>query len=1350
MPILFTGMVLAAFAAGFHALDRLSRSLPRNPSKTRTASALSAEVPQAALSETTLSDIRKSLEKQEYYISFDGQKKKLQSPNRSNNIRAYYEPGKLTVQTRVDTTGQGFKFEMVNEGVFADGKLLYIPQTNAKAEHHEDKVQITHSAFTEEFINNEDGVRQNFIVENAPEGTRQLQVKMSVKGLRVAQGSGNELRFYSKTSDGGTRNELVYSDLKCWDANKRPLNATLAYVDNRIQISVDVAGAAYPVTIDPIIANGTPQNANKVLEINQSNMWLGFSVSSAGDVNGDGYSDIIVGAPQYDLGQDNEGAAFIYPGSASGILLGAVTLQCDQAGAKMGYSVSTAGDFNGDGYSDVLVGAPYYNGANSDEGRAFLYFGSPQGVSAAATPISFFSSQTNAYFGISVATAGDIDGDGYSDILVSGHQFDYGQAINSGVVVVAYGASTNCKNIQDLSANQANAMFGYSVAGAGDIDGDGFGDVIVGARYYANGQGQDAEGAAFVYRGSANGLDKNNPVIIEGNQYNAAMGNKVSSAGDVNGDGYSDILISAYLAEDGATDEGKVYLHLGSSNGIDPQPETTFEGNQINSHLGSSVACAGDVNGDGYSDIMLGAEYYDKGQVNEGTVLVFYGSKDGVSSNIFSGLESNQANGWFGTAVSSAGDVNGDGYSDILVGCYTFDNGQTDEGHVFVYHGSAEGIGTDDAVTLSGSVSGAMMGYSVASAGDVNSDGFDDVILGAPEFDFNGTTGGVAIVYYGSVNGIVLGNQTMLSKNQAGANFGISVNGAGDVNGDGYDDVVVGANAYNNGQSGEGIAVIYYGSNSGVSQASSKTLENNTADSMFGYTVSGAGDINRDGYADLIVGAPGISAGPATFGAVYVYSGSSSGPASPVTIPGTEPDANFGSSVSSGGDINGDGYADIIAGADDSSMGQAEEGAAYVFYGSSAGIDVGGKVLQSNQVGARFGASVSAAGDVNGDGYGDIIIGSPVYNNKGAALVYYGASAGINELNPGILASNSGFSRMGCSVKSAGDVNGDGYIDVVVGASIFENGQANEGKVFVFHGSPTGIKPTASFNFEGDQDNAKLGFSVSGAGDVNGDGYSDIIVGAPHANYNQTNDVGAATVLYGNNGQGLKNNVRLFNGDLVTPLNHNQFSLSNFVATLSAKSFIGRNKGKFVWETMGPGIPFSKVGSNPITTSNLFTGSSTFTALTGISTTLGGSIAKTPVATRLRVRVRYSPVLAITGQMYGPWRYLQSQLAGYNNAPVPEEAMTETIKRKADAGMESEGISVVPYPNPVSDKLFVKAENMEQIRDVRLLTATGKLIHQSQNAAAPMDVRNLAPGMYVLLVTRQDGSQSSHKVIVKK
>ncbi|WP_353717494.1 FG-GAP-like repeat-containing protein [Dyadobacter sp. 676] len=1007
------------------------------------------------VSEATLANIRSSLAKQEYHISFDEQKKKLQSPNRRNNIRAYYEPGKLTVETRVDTTGDGFEMELVNEGVFADGKLLYAPEITAKADHHENKVQISHSAFTEEFINNEDGVRQNFIVQTAPEGTRQLQVKMTAKGLKVEQGSGNELHFYSQTSDGKTRNELVYSDLKCWDADKKPLNATLAYVDNRIQISVDVANAVYPVTIDPIIANGTPQNANKVLEINQSYMWLGFSVASAGDVNGDGYSDVIVGAPQYDKGQDNEGAAFVYLGHASGLTLTAVTLECNQANAQMGYSVASAGDFNGDGLSDVLVGIPFYDASNStykDAGMARLYYGSAQNIIATSSPKDFLTSNPGDNYGISVATAGDINADGYSDIIIGVHQFDDGEN-DEGAAMVWYGAQNVQKEKQQLQINQANAKFGYSVAGAGDIDADGYSDIIVGARWYTNGQGQEGEGAVFIYRGSNSGLVTNNPTIIEGNQYNAAMGNKVSSAGDVNGDGYSDVLISAYLYDDDSgNDLGRVTLHLGSATGINTQPARHFVGMSNDERMGSSIACAGDVNGDGYSDILIGAQHWDNGQFNEGGVFIYHGSKNGIPAGTTpaSTLESNQGDGWFGTAVASAGDVNGDGYSDILIGCYTFDNGQKDEGHVFVYHGGAEGIGTDDSQTLTNGKTGAQMGLSVASAGDVNADGYGDIVIGAPFFDDGKALEGAAFVYYGSIDGLAINTYHLLKKSQANAYFGGSVAGPGDINGDGFDDVIVGAKNYTFGESEEGAVFVYYGSSSGVDPNAGQTgLQVNKAGAHLGFVVAGAGDVNRDGYADFIAGAPTY----ANTGNVFLYYGSSQAIGSPVNIPGPQINSHFGEVVSSAGDVNGDGYSDIIAGAWTTNYGQQGEGAAYVYHGSSGAFNTNpAKILESNQIDANFGFSVASAGDANGDGYSDVTVGSRYYDNnesnEGAAFVYYGTMGGISDVAPAPtrLETNVAGAYFGWSVSSAGDVNGDGYSDVIVGAPNYVNGGSKRGK----------------------------------------------------------------------------------------------------------------------------------------------------------------------------------------------------------------------------------------------------------------------------------------------------------------
>ncbi len=1303
------------------------------------------------VSEATLADIRSSLEKQEYHISFDEQRKKLQSPNRRNNIRAYYEPGKLTVQTRVDTTGDGFKVELVNEGIFADGKLLYAPEINAKSQHSENKVQISHSAFTEEFINNEEGVRQNFIVQNAPEGTRQLQVKMTAKGLKVEQGSGNELRFYSETRDGQTRNELVYSDLKCWDANKQPLQATLAYVDNRIQISVDVANAAYPVTIDPIIANGTPQNSNKVLEINQSYMWLGFSVSSAGDVNGDGYSDVIVGAPQYDKGQDNEGGAFVYKGDASGLTLTAVTFESNQAGAKMGYSVASAGDFNGDGFSDVVVGIPYYDQSAVDEGRANLYLGSNTFFTSPITAYGMISGKAGALMGITVATAGDMNGDGFSDVLVGSPLAESGQSTEGIVTCYKGNANGTPTDWTILQIDQAGAQFGYSIASAGDVDADGYSDIIVGARWYTNGQGQEYEGGAFIYRGSAGGL-LGSPTIIEGNQSNAAMGNKVSSAGDVNGDGYSDVLISAYLKDGLMKDEGLVYLHLGSQTGINTQPKTIFYGGHENDHMGSSIACAGDVNGDGYSDILIGAEYYDIGQFNEGAVFVYQGSKDGIVAGPISTLESNQVDGWFGTAVASAGDVNGDGYSDIIIGCYTYDNGQTDEGHVFIYHGGAEGIGTKDAVTVSNNKTSAQMGLSVAGAGDVNADGYDDVIVGAPTFDDGQVGEGAAFVYYGSIDGLVTNTYHLLQKDQANSYFGGSVAGAGDVNGDGFDDVLVGAKEFTLGESNEGVVFIYLGSAMGINtKIITWVVQSNKASSDFGFTVAGAGDINRDGYADFLVGAPLYT----NAGNVFVYYGSQQPPTNPVNIPGPQPNSHFGEAVASAGDVNGDGYADIIAGAWATNYAEQGEGAAYIYHGSSGAFNINPtKILEKNQIDANFGYAVASAGDVNGDGYSDVIVGARYFDNgefnEGAAFVYYGTIGGINDVTPTptSLEANVGGAYFGASLSCAGDVNGDGYSDVIVGSYNLSNGQNSEGKAYVFHGSPNGVKTTNSFSIESDESGANMGRAVSGAGDVNGDGFSDIIVGTSAFNNAQYVDAGKATVFYGNNGKGLRNNVRLYNAGTSTPINHGNFNATDFDIGFFVKSFLGGNNNVAVGrDVKGAGNAFSKPGNNPITNSTSYTNVSFRTLISATGTELTAGQDKVGISTKIRARARYSPALAITGQMHGPWRYVQRQLTGYNNAPVPEEAMAETIKRKAEPEIET---SVSLFPNPASDRLSIQVSDPSDVRGVRLYDTGGKAVFQSQRYEKDIDVSKLSGGVYILMLNRTNGTSTSHRILIRR
>ncbi len=237
-----------------------------------------------------------------------------------------------------------------------------------------------------------------------------------------------------------------------------------------------------------------------------------------------------------------------------------------------------------------------------------------------------------------------------------------------------------------------NDFYGFSLATAGDVNGDGYSDVIVGALGYSS----DA-GRVYVYYGSASGLSLLSGWTAESGQSGARMGCSVSTAGDVNGDGYSDIIVGAYNYDRGETNEGRVFVWLGSAaglgeNGTPANADWTAESNQAASCFGYSVSTAGDINGDGYSDIIAGAYRYSAGQLREGAAFVWLGSAAGLGEN---GTPANadwigqadQDDAHLGVAVSTAGDVNGDGYSDIIAGADSYDGGFADEGAALVWLG---------------------------------------------------------------------------------------------------------------------------------------------------------------------------------------------------------------------------------------------------------------------------------------------------------------------------------------------------------------------------------------------------------------------------------------------------------------------------------------------------------------------------------------------------------------------------------------------------------------------------------------------------------------------------------------
>ena len=297
----------------------------------------------------------------------------------------------------------------------------------------------------------------------------------------------------------------------------------------------------------------------------------------------------------------------------------------------------------------------------------------------------------------------------------------------------------------------------------------------------------------------------------EANQAFADFGWSVGAAGDVNGDGYDDVIVGAWAYDNGQTDEGRAFVFEGSATGLSTTPNWTAESNQASALFGYSVGTAGDVNGDGYDDVVIGAEQYSNGQSYEGRALVYHGSAVGLSSVPNWTAESDQTDAYFGASVRTAGDVNGDGYDDVVVGAPSYTNGQSNEGRAFVYHGSATGLSTTPDWTAESNEVGANFGNSVGTAGDVNSDRYIDVIVGAYHYQNGQNAEGGAFVYHGSPAGLSTSPNWTAESNQAFAFFGASVGTAGDVNGDGYSDVIVGAPYYDHGQTDEGAAFAYRG-----------------------------------------------------------------------------------------------------------------------------------------------------------------------------------------------------------------------------------------------------------------------------------------------------------------------------------------------------------------------------------------------------------------------------------------------------------------------------------------------------------------------------------------------------------
>ncbi|UCB57642.1 MAG: FG-GAP repeat protein [Candidatus Omnitrophota bacterium] len=408
----------------------------------------------------------------------------------------------------------------------------------------------------------------------------------------------------------------------------------------------------------------------------------------------------------------------------------------------------------------------------------------------------------------------------------------------------------------------------------------------------------------------------------------------------------------------------------------------------------------------------------------------------------------------FGSSVASAGDVNGDGFADVLVGAPGFHY----QGKAYLYFGgpSMDEI-ADVAFTRK---SRDDFGYSVASCGDINGDGYADVVIGAPgakneNLDFPHDNSGKAYIYFGGPAMDDIADMILVGEQYA-ERFGYSVAPVGDINGDGYDDLAVGAPFWHYMKIGK--VYIYYGGPS-MDNLADVVLEGEKGGDRFGRSVSCAGDVNDDGFPDVIVGAPAGS------GKAYIYFG---GPAmdneADFTIEEEDSDRDFGCSVASCGDVNNDGFSDFVIGRPNSN------GKAYIYFGGPL-MDTVADVIMDDEKNMydEFGYSVASAGDVNNDGFSDIIVGAPEYHSEpdvfspkpGKAYIYFGGTSMDNSADATIVkevVENVLGAYLGCSVATAGDINGDGFDEFIIGASEVGSGEAY---IYTLAPIPPGLFPLA-------------------------------------------------------------------------------------------------------------------------------------------------------------------------------------------------------------------------------------------------------------------------------------------------
>ena len=480
----------------------------------------------------------------------------------------------------------------------------------------------------------------------------------------------------------------------------------------------DCDGSAFPCTFD--LSSETAGPDSSLYGINASDT-LGYGMDGAVDINNDGQDDLIVSAPYNDAGGTDAGAAYVFYGPVSagpfvadevsgGTMSGFIVTGVASEG-RFGSTVVALDDVDGDGYSDFFIGAERATDSRASSGVGYLFLGSSVGTvdqQADDADQTWEGETAYDYFGYGGVSAGDVDDDGLSDWMVSATGDDDG-AGNAGAVYLFYGAdvvgggtgsqasSYTAKIYEETSSIKIGEV--DTMAGVYNLDGDGYDDIVIAARISSL-SGRNQAGDVHLIQGPVDGLVslEDSAGTIYGDTAKDRLGSTVAWAGDVDGDGYDDLMAESELESSAADSAGAVYIILGGSDlsiyagvNVGTVAWAKFEGEDSGDRVGSSLLGGIDVNDDGTDDIVLGAE--QGGLTNQGKVYAIMGPLTTGTHSVSSAdaiLEDDSNSDYAGSMLRNAGDASGSGRDHILIAASGDDSNGVDAGAVYLLDGIAD------------------------------------------------------------------------------------------------------------------------------------------------------------------------------------------------------------------------------------------------------------------------------------------------------------------------------------------------------------------------------------------------------------------------------------------------------------------------------------------------------------------------------------------------------------------------------------------------------------------------------------------------------------------------------------